>query len=178
MILVSLKIMVRKYSSGIYSSSFNNFPVLAWFVEPVGRCAFALQLTIGVWQQTAPAIWMLTTDKSFGAAICQFNSLSSLVLIKLQLLCMIPEKIMVYLKPSCLVLSCTWWRYPQLVFQLQLERCLPFHMQNLFAAKSLSGYGWALIYLLSANLALQLFLGQEELHPRTAVPDVFHHRSA
>lgn len=117
MILVSLKIMVRKYSSEIYSSSFNNLPVLARFVEPVGRCALALQLAIGVWQQTAPAIRMLTTDKSFGAAICQFNGLSSLVLIKQQLLCMIPEKIMVYLKLSCLVLSCTWWRYPQLAFQ-------------------------------------------------------------
>jgi len=48
MILVSLKIMVRKYSSVVYSSTFNNFAVLGWFgfVEPRGKCALALQLAI------------------------------------------------------------------------------------------------------------------------------------
>lgn len=36
--------------------------------------------------------WNANNDKSFGTAICQFNGLSSLVLIKQQLLCMISGK--------------------------------------------------------------------------------------
>lgn len=133
----------------IHSSTFNNFTVPGWFrfVEPMGKCASALQLAIWVWQQTTPAIWMRTTDKSFGVAICQFNGLSSLVLIKQQLLCMISEKIMFYLKLNCLALAWTCRRHQQLLcFSLQLVRCLAFHMQNLFAAKPLSGCGWALTY--------------------------------
>ena len=184
MILVSLKIMVRKYSSVVYSSTFNNFAVLGWFgfVEPRGKCALALQLAIWVWQQTPPAIWMLTTDKSFGIAICQCNGLSSLVLIKQQLLCMIPEKIMFYLKLSCLVLSLTCWRHQQLLSQHSAGGVSAISYAELVFSKAPVGIGMSLYLLVRCKLSLALEAAAvpwtEELHPWTAVPDVFHHRNA
>lgn len=77
------------------SSTFNNFPVLSWFrtMEPVGKCALALEVAIWVTTNNS-CCWNANNDKSFGTAICQFNGLSSLVLIKQQLLCMISGKIM------------------------------------------------------------------------------------
>lgn len=123
---------------------------------------------------------MLTTDKSFGVAICQFNGLSSSVLIKQQLLCMIPEKIMFYLKPSCLVLSLTCWRHQQLPCRsIQLMRCLPFHVPKFVWNKPAFGVWRSLnLFVKCWSALVQQFLGRAPSlgcsSRCAAFPDVLH----
>lgn len=86
--------------------------------------------------------WNANNDKSFGTAICQFNGLSSLVLIKQQLLCMISGKIMFCLQVELFSVVSNLLETPTAsLFQRSASALSASSYQNLSAVEQTNPFG-------------------------------------